>query len=181
VVNVVSASPKRHDELQAQQAEEILRQIDLGELDTGRGANQIGTLQRPGDTRWSSHFKSICSLLNMFDASTCVLRSIATDSSVPYSSRGDAGFGVKLLLSFDFVFILHLMKEIMAITDVLCQALQSKSLDILNAVHLLSSTKSLLQELRDHGWEALLEKVKLFCTKHEIEIPEMNRKFVDLI
>ncbi|KAF3337584.1 Zinc finger MYM-type protein 1 [Carex littledalei] len=181
VINVVSASPKRHDELQAQQAEEIIRQIDLGELDTGRGANQIGTLQRPGDTRWSSHFKAISSLLKMFDASTSVLRSIATDRSVPYASRGDAGFGVKLLLSFDFVFILHLMKDIMAITDVLCQTLQLKSLDILNAVHLLSSTKALLQELRDHGWEPLLDKVKLFCTKHEIEIPDMNKRFVDLI
>ena len=54
-------------------------------------------------------------------------------------------------------------------------------MDILNATQLLSSTKSLLQELRDHGWKALLEKVKLFCTKHEIDIPDMDRKFVDLI
>uniref|UniRef100_A0A453QSA2 DUF4371 domain-containing protein n=1 Tax=Aegilops tauschii subsp. strangulata TaxID=200361 RepID=A0A453QSA2_AEGTS len=45
VINVVSASTKRSDELLENQAEEIAREIELGELDTGRGQNQIGTLQ----------------------------------------------------------------------------------------------------------------------------------------
>jgi hypothetical protein len=66
------------------------------------------------------------------------------------------------LLSFDFVFILHLMKDIMAITDVLCQALQQKDLDILNVLRLVSTTKELIQDLRDEGWEPLFEKVKFF-------------------
>lgn len=47
IVNVVSVSPKRNDELLANQAAEIVRDIDLGELDTDRGANQIGSLQMP--------------------------------------------------------------------------------------------------------------------------------------
>jgi hypothetical protein len=50
IINVVSASPKCNDELLANQAAEIEREIELGELDTGKGANQIGSLQRPGDT-----------------------------------------------------------------------------------------------------------------------------------
>ncbi|GAV88431.1 LOW QUALITY PROTEIN: Dimer_Tnp_hAT domain-containing protein, partial [Cephalotus follicularis] len=33
-------------------AVEVARMIDTCELETGRGANQIGTLQRAGDTRW---------------------------------------------------------------------------------------------------------------------------------
>jgi hypothetical protein len=33
----------------------------------------------------------------------------------------------QVMTSFEFVFILHLMKETMQITDHLCQALQSKS------------------------------------------------------
>ena len=44
VINVVSASPKRNDELLANQAAEIAREIELGDLDTGKGANQIGSL-----------------------------------------------------------------------------------------------------------------------------------------
>ena len=81
IINVVSASPKRNDALLAKQAADIEREIELGELDTGRGANQIGSLQRPGDTRWSSHFKSIQSLLKMFGATVAVLQSVATDQS----------------------------------------------------------------------------------------------------
>ncbi|KAL6640222.1 hypothetical protein ACP70R_022071 [Stipagrostis hirtigluma subsp. patula] len=79
IINIVSASPKWNDELLANQTEEITREIELGDLDTGRGANQLGSLQRPGDTRWSSHHKSIQSLKKMFAATISVPRSVAND------------------------------------------------------------------------------------------------------
>ena len=66
------------------------------------------------------------------------------------------------------------MKEIMGITNVLCQALQQHSQDLLNAMHLVSTTKSFIQELRDDGWEPLLASVISFCEQHEIDIPDMN-------
>lgn len=181
VINVVSASPKRNDELLANQATEIAREIELGDLDTGKGANQIGSLQRPADTRWSSHFKSIRSLRKMFGATITVLRSIANDRSVTQYSRGDAGGALRIIVSFDFVFILHLMERIMKITDVLCQTLQKKSMDILNALDTLSNTKVLLADLREEGWEPLIEEVKTFCVKHEVEIPDMSRKYVPFL
>lgn len=77
---VVSASPKRNDKLLANQASEIEREFELVEL----------SLQRPGDTRWSSHFKSIQSLLKMFGATVSVLQNVATGRSVSKYSRGDA-------------------------------------------------------------------------------------------
>jgi hypothetical protein len=46
-----------------------------------------------------------------------------------------------MVTSFEFIFILHLMKEIMGITDVLCQALQQKSQDILNVINSVSAAK----------------------------------------
>ena len=46
-----------------------------------------------------------------------------------------------MITSFQFIFILHLMKEIMGITDVLCQVLQQKSQDILNAMNMVHTTK----------------------------------------
>ena len=55
------------------------------------------------------------------------------------------------------------MKEIMGIINVLCQALQQHSQDLLNAMHLVSTAKSLIQELRDGGWEPLLASVISFC------------------
>ncbi|XP_056685508.1 uncharacterized protein [Spinacia oleracea] len=181
IVNTVSSSTNRHDELQASQIAELEHLIEIEEVETGKGLNQIGTLQRPGDTRWSSHFKSICSLLRMFNATRSVLEKIAIDSQQSYAQRGDAKSALKKLLSFDFVFILHLMEDIMGFTDGLCRALQHKSQDILNAMHLVVGTKSLIQKLRDDGWELLLQKVHSFCNKHGTEIIDMQVSYAEII
>jgi hypothetical protein len=47
IINIIGGSLKRNDELLANYTAKIIRDIDLGEFDTGRGANQIGSLQRP--------------------------------------------------------------------------------------------------------------------------------------
>ena len=133
-------------------------------------------MQRPEDGIWSSHIKSICSLIKIYGATCLVLENIALDGST-YSQRGDATFSFKLLMSFDFVFFLHIMKNVMGIIDVLCQALQQKSQDILNAMHLVTSTKTLIQKLRDDGWETLLEEVTSFCKHQDIEVPDMDTCF----
>jgi hypothetical protein len=79
----------------------------------------------------------------MYGATCLVFENIALDGSI-YSQRGDAALSFKLLMSFDFTFILHVMKNVMGITDVLCQALQQKSQDILNVIHLVTTTKTLI-------------------------------------
>ncbi|XP_042441464.1 uncharacterized protein LOC122026815 [Zingiber officinale] len=83
------------------------------------------------------------------------------------------------MTSFDFVFILHLMNEIMGITNILCQALQSKSQDIINVMELVLSTKNLLQHMRDNKWNDLLTKVKSFCELRNIDIPDFNAPYID--
>jgi glycine cleavage system regulatory protein len=105
-----------------------------------------------------------------------VLENFALDGST-YSQRGDAAFSLKLLMSFDFAFILYIMKNVMGITDVRCQALQQKSQDILNAMHLVTSTKILIQKLRDDGWETLLEEVTSFYKHQDIEVHDMDACF----
>ena len=70
------------------------------------------------------------------------------------------------------------MKEIMGITNILCQVLQQHSQDLLNAMHLVSTTKSLIQKLGDDGWEPLLADdgcVLSFCG-HESDIPDLNAR-----
>ena len=69
------------------------------------------------------------------------------------------------------------MKEIMEITDILCQALQRQSQDIVNAMHLVSSSKVLIQKLRECGWSSLLNKVTSFCEQHGIDIPNMSARY----
>ena len=102
--------------------------------------NQIDTLQLPGETRWSSHLNSVTSLLKMYNASNTVLENLKNTCS-NYSQRGDAHNAYNRLRSFEFIFILHMMKEVLGITDNLCQALQCRSQDILNAMSLVLTTK----------------------------------------
>jgi len=67
-------------------------------------------------------------------------------SSKSYSQRGDVDAAFNMFSLFEFILILHMMKEIMEITNGLCQALQKQSQDILNVMQLVYSTKILIQK-----------------------------------
>ncbi|KAM6586353.1 hypothetical protein CsatA_008958 [Cannabis sativa] len=176
IVNIVGASCKRNDQLKAAQAANIAHLLEIDELESGKGLNQIGSLQRAGDTRWSSHLKSISSLIKMFSATCEVLLNIIEDGTT-FAQRGDADAAYESLTSFEFVFILHLMKKILEISNILCQALQLQSQDILNAMHLVSSTKTLIQKLREDGWDELVDEVKSFCEPVNIPVPDFNAHY----
>ncbi|XP_074298997.1 uncharacterized protein LOC141629992 [Silene latifolia] len=176
IVNIIISSAKRHDQLQAAHLAVIERLIELQELETGKGQNQIGTIKRAGDTRWGSHLGSLNSLLNMYTASFSVLQTVIKKGKG--AKRGEADKAYDDMTSFEFVLVLHIMIQILGITNDLCQALQRKSQDILNAIHLVSNTKILIQKLRDDGWENLLQQVLLFCNNHEIEVPNMEDHYI---
>ncbi|KAM7514791.1 hypothetical protein LguiA_004374 [Lonicera macranthoides] len=91
--------------------------------------------------------------------------------------RGQALGVFKVMRSFDFIFILHLMDNIMGITDTLCQALQRKSQDIVNAMKLVSTTKILLQQFREDGWDKFLVNVESFCNRHNVDMVNMNSPY----
>ncbi|XP_030959239.1 zinc finger MYM-type protein 1-like [Quercus lobata] len=107
LIKIVSASCKRNEQLKVANANEIARLIDLEELETGSGLNQISTLQRPGETRWSSHFRSVSSLLRMFSSTVEVLQNII-DGAIDGENRAKGESAYEGLTSFEFVFILHL-------------------------------------------------------------------------
>ncbi|XP_074293713.1 uncharacterized protein LOC141620851 [Silene latifolia] len=178
VINVVLASYKRVDALRNAYSREIEMLIEDGELETGVGLNQMSNLQRPGDTRWSSHLRSISSLIKLFSSSCSVLYMII-DEGETSAERAQATTTLDTMTSFEFIFILHLMKKILEVSDVLSQALQRKSQDILNSLHLVESTKVLLQKLRDDGWESLLAEVVSFCERRNIELPDMNSIYIE--
>ena len=91
----------------------------------------------------------------MYGASCTILQSISRNG-LNGNKRGEAGGVYKTSTTFEFVFILHLMDKIMEITNIICQALQRKSQDILNALKLLSTTKTLLRNLRRDEWKMFL-------------------------
>jgi hypothetical protein len=83
-------------------------------------------------------------------------------------------------MSFDFVFIMHVMKEHMGITDLICKMLQQNSQDIVNVMDDVA-TKKLIKNLRDHDWSSLISVVTSFCSKHGIVAPDMNVLYADFI
>ena len=44
-------------------------------------------------------------------------------------------------------------------------------------MHLVSTTKSLIQKLRDDKWEPLLASVTSFHGQYEIDIPDLNARY----
>ncbi|KAK4269479.1 hypothetical protein QN277_022633 [Acacia crassicarpa] len=76
--------------------------------------------------------------------------------------------------TFEFVLLLHLMINVLAITNELSQALQRKDQDIVNAMTLVKVSKVLLLKMRDNGWDNLFQKTSEFCIKHDIDIPDME-------
>ncbi|GFY99215.1 hypothetical protein Acr_13g0006160 [Actinidia rufa] len=172
------ASPKCQNKLQCAQAVEVEHMLATGERETGRGANQIDTLHRAGTTHWSSHSSSICSLIDMYGATIKVLQTMVEEGS-SNSIRGEAGGALIAVRFFDFIFF-DLMHRIMGITDLLCRALQHKSLDILNAMDLVSTIKTLLQTLRQDGFNTLLMHVGSICTQYGIEMPMMDARYKEV-
>jgi hypothetical protein len=83
----------------------------------------------------------------MFAVVYSVIQDMAADGSLG-SIRADADTSFSYLSSFEFIFILCLTKEMFEITEVLGQAVQKKSQDIVNAVRLVSTTKECLEQLR---------------------------------
>ncbi|KAK9176082.1 hypothetical protein WN944_028095 [Citrus x changshan-huyou] len=116
----------------------------------------------------------------MFGATLEVLRKMINDGPTR-DMRGEAKGAYREMTSFEFVFILLLLDKVLGISDILCRALQTKSLDILNALNYVTSIKRLLQEFRDNGWDDFIRSVVSFCGKHDITVPDMRVCYMEEI
>jgi len=56
--------------------------------------------------------------------------------------------------------------------------LQRREQDILNAISVINVAKKRMQELRSDGWDNFLERVTLFCDKHDVDVPAMDGDYV---
>ncbi|XP_022030925.1 zinc finger MYM-type protein 1-like [Helianthus annuus] len=177
LMNIVCSSCKRTDILRYNEKERVEKEIGSGILETGSGLNQELSFIRPGDTRWNSHYKTLIRLVDMFPSIIRVLEYVKKECNNP-STQNQAFKMIGFLSSFEFAFYLHLMLHILGLTDILSRALQRKDQDILEAVLLVETTKGKLQEFRERGFDPLLEKIHLFCEKHNIEIMDMTENYI---
>ncbi|XP_028122974.1 zinc finger MYM-type protein 1-like [Camellia sinensis] len=91
--------------------------------------------------------------------------------------RRQANGVYKVMKSFEFIFVLYLMDNILRIVNTLCQVLQQKTQDILNAMKLVSTTKALIQKLRQDDWDIFLANVVSFCNRHNIAVHDMSSPY----
>lgn len=147
---------------------------------TGTGLNQEQTLQRPGDTRWCSHYKTLKGLNRLFSISFVmdVLKYVEKEGPNIGKRRQARGL-MDYLQDFDFVFHLHLMLMILGYANALSLCLQRKDGGILEAMLEVKSTKEKFQAIRDDGWESLLEKMYLFYDEHGILRLDMEEEYID--
>nr|XP_009598384.2 uncharacterized protein LOC104094210 [Nicotiana tomentosiformis] len=70
------------------------------------------------------------------------------------------------------------MLKVLIMSNELSKALQKKEQDIVNAMVFLNITNERLQEIRDEGWEPLMDEVSSFCAKHDILVPNMEEFYI---
>ncbi|XP_023750038.2 uncharacterized protein LOC111898343 [Lactuca sativa] len=168
VVNVVCASCKRKDLLREQARERMQKGLCSGELETGRGLNQETTLVRAGETRWGSHFNTLTSLMKLF-ADVLVVLDFVKEEGGSLANRQQASGILAYFKSYEFVFYLHMMYDILHLMGTLSKQLQRKDLDILEAASMVRGIIEALQSFRNIGFASILPKVSSFCETHEID------------
>jgi hypothetical protein len=176
LLNIIGVSCKRHDMLQDVRAENLIKSLELGEIESGSGLNQEMRLAKPGETRRGSNYKTILHIVDMYATIHEVLMTLGKDTS-QRAEWPNIHAMVDILDSFEFVFNAHLMLVILAYTNELSQSLQKRDQDIVNAMSLVRLAKEMMQHMRSHGWEEFLGKVISFCVKHGIQVPSLDDKY----
>ena len=95
------------------------------------------------------------------------------------TQRGLASGLFKYFKSFPFVFHIHLMILVLGITESLSQSLQKKDQDLLNAISIVKTTKNLIQEVRDEGWNSLVENIFSFCETYGLTTWNLDDEFIE--
>ncbi|KAK4738617.1 hypothetical protein R3W88_002314 [Solanum pinnatisectum] len=176
VLNVVGGSFKHRDLLRDHQAKKLEQLFESCEVQKGQGLHQERGFQRLGDTRWGSHFKTLDNFIVILSSIVHVLEVIELERSTS-SDRNQAEYLLTKIKTFKFIFVLHLMLKVLAMSNELSMILQKKDQDIVNVVEFLNITKKRLQDMRENGWESLLDDVSSFCDMHDILIPKLDESY----
>ncbi|KAM3202206.1 hypothetical protein P3L10_029830 [Capsicum annuum] len=119
----------------------------MSEIETGKSLNKELGLARATNTLWISHYKSFKNFISMFSSITNGLDTIVVDSESVEEKVRATGY-LRTCQTFEVAFILHVMRDILAITNELNESLQKKEQDITNAVLLVKVVKRRLQRSR---------------------------------
>ncbi|PIA65225.1 hypothetical protein AQUCO_00100600v1 [Aquilegia coerulea] len=114
-------------------AANVFMQLKSNELSSSKGLNQEIDLKRPSDTLWGSHYGTLVNFIVIFSSVVETLDEVMEESSSS-NKKGETQVLLDLMHSFEFCFILYLMRNLLGITNDLSKALQRKYKDIVNAI-----------------------------------------------
>ncbi|XP_049366647.1 uncharacterized protein LOC125831514 [Solanum verrucosum] len=178
IFNILAASYKRMDDYREYQKKNQ-EAFYMGELKTGRGLHQEVCISRVCDTRWGSHFKSFNCFILKFGTIMDILDNIVETAHFMDERSRATGY-IRIAQTCEVAFMLHLMKEVLGITNNLSTCLQNKEQDIVNAMLLVKVAKRRLQELRENEkWDLFVVEVSAFCIKYNIVVPNFDEPYVD--
>ncbi|GAA0151528.1 hypothetical protein LIER_10230 [Lithospermum erythrorhizon] len=173
IVCFLRSSNKRHALLHTKQVSHFANIIEQELVEIGTGLNQELSIARPGDTRWGSHFRTLCRLKDLFTPIIEVFEELEDDRD----SEGEPQCLLLIMKTFRFVFMLHLMVDVLSVTNDLSEALQMGDQDIVNVMELVEINKKTFQKMREDGWEGFYEKVVSSCGNLEITVRDMDVRY----
>ncbi|XP_016650816.1 PREDICTED: uncharacterized protein LOC103321691 [Prunus mume] len=166
VVNVVGEFVECRDTLREKHDVLVFEALNTSELLSEQGLNE-----------GSSKFKTLISLFTMFSSVIDVLEVIA-EFGLDSEQKSKARVLLGPLQSFGFIFSLHMMINILRITDGLSQALQKNDQDI---VHNMDDRFLTRGNKRDQVITNMhYYRVELFCTVIDMQIQELNVRFTEM-
>nr|KAJ0197641.1 hypothetical protein LSAT_V11C700376230 [Lactuca sativa] len=191
LLNIYGSSYKRRDKLRKKQADKVMATLAevlyvncstnsifmwyiSSELESGTGLNQELNIKRPSDTRWGSHFAFLLNIQTIY-ASICDVLEDLCKFDTDRDRKAEAIRILKLLKSFDFVFCLHLMVDILGVTNHLNTILQRKDQDIVNAMNQLKSWIWKMHIIMD----IVVEEVHRFNNLHHYQV-DVFKEVIDM-
>ncbi|XP_019229223.1 PREDICTED: uncharacterized protein LOC109210280 [Nicotiana attenuata] len=105
----------------------------------------------------------------MFGSIIDVLDTIVVDART-LEERAKAKGYLSTCQTFEVAFMLHLMRDVLGITNELNTSLQKKEQDIANDILLVEVAKKRLQKLTEEERGLLINKVSAFCVKYMVEL-----------
>ncbi|XP_049405029.1 uncharacterized protein LOC125868415 [Solanum stenotomum] len=87
---------------------------------------------------------------------------------------------IRIAQTYEVTFMLHLMKEVLGITNDFSTCLQKKEQDIANAKLLVKVAKRRLQKLRKNKkWDLFVVEMSAFYIKYNIVVPNFDESYVN--
>lgn len=173
IVNIVGDSCGTKDVVLPEHCGKIVEKLERDGTLPGKGKHHESDLVGPAHTRWGSYYATLLHLLTMWDE---VLDALVTvcDSDINPEQVGTASGLIQKMESFEFVFILHLMVQVLGWTEDLSRLLEQKDKYIVNAMELIVLVRDVLQDMQENRWGEFFEEVKSFCVAMSVPVPSMD-------